>query len=271
MTKSMAQSTKKSRNISDAVREICLSFPEVEEKGSRGSASFEVRGKKFAYYVVNHHGDGRVALQTRAPMGDQQNFVDLNSDVYFVPPYIGPKGWLGIELNKGLRWNEVAERAREAYCVVAPKALHADIGETVKIKGKVTNLKPEEIDPFKSKRAKEVLKKIDKICMALPEVVQADQFGSPVWKAGKKTFVWAHTGPGKNGKRHMGLQFWVGAHEQSLLTEDPRFTIPAYTGHNGWIHLDVEDKANWDEIEGLALTSYRHFALKRMLAAIGEF
>lgn len=156
-----------------------------------------MRGKKFAYYVINHHGDGKVALQTRAPMGDQQHFVEFNPEVYFVPPYIGPKGWLGVELNKGLRWNEIAERVREAYSVVAPKPLVAEIGETVKIKGKVTNLKPEEIDPFKSRRAKEVLKKIDKMCMDLPEVVRASQFGSPVWKGGKKTFVCAHTSTGK--------------------------------------------------------------------------
>lgn len=68
----------------------------------------------------------------------------------------------------------------------------------------------------------------------------------------------------------MGLQFWVGPDEQGLLTVDPRFTIPAYSGPNGWIHLDVEENANWDEIEALMLKSYRHFALKRMLTALED-
>lgn len=260
-----APQTKSQRNITQAVQDVCLSFPETATNLSRGSASFEVDGKKFAYYTINHHGDDRVALQLRAPQGDQQHFVELNPDVYFVPPYIGPKGWLGVELNKGLKWSEIAARVREAYSEVAPARLSKDIGETIAIKGKVANLKPEEINPFKGKRAKEVLKKTDKLCMALPEVSTAEQFGSPVWKAGKKTFVWAHTRDGR-----IGLQFWVGPDEQSLLTEDPRFTIPAYSGPNGWIHLDVEDQANWDEIERLMLWSYRHFAIKRMLKALEE-
>jgi hypothetical protein len=256
----------KNQTISEAVRDVCLSFPEAEEKASRGSASFEVRGKKFAYYVINHHGDGKVALQLRAPLGDQQHFVELNPKVYFVPPYIGPKGWLGVELNQGLKWSEIAERTREAYTAVAPPKLTATLGQTIKIRGAVANLKPEDIDPFKRQRAKEVLRKIDKICMALPEVSPASQFGSPVWKAGKKTFVWAHT-----THHRMGLQFWVGGDDQQLLIDDPRYSIPAYTGPNGWINLDVEDTANWGEIERLARSSYRHFALKRMLVAIGEF
>ena len=55
-----------------------------------------------------------------------------------------------------------------------------------------------------------------------------------------------------------------------MLTFDPRYAIPAYTGHNGWILLDVQDTVHWDEVGELVGTSYRHFALKRMLKALGE-
>jgi len=52
---------------SDAVRELCLAFPEAEEKPSRGSPNFRVRGKTFAIYTINHHGDGCIALVLNAP------------------------------------------------------------------------------------------------------------------------------------------------------------------------------------------------------------
>lgn len=253
-------------NISDAVRNVCLSFPGVEEVPSRGSPDFRVGGKTFATYVINHHGDGHVALWLRAPSGDQQTYVELDSENYFVPPYVGPKGWLGVELNKSLTWSSIAERVREAWIEVAPPSLASKIGKTISIKGTVKNLTAEEVDPFESKRAKQVLAKLGKICDALPESTRASQFGSPVWKAGKKTFVVAH----HNAKGKLGLQFWVGADMQHMMTDDPRFTIPAYTGHNGWINLDIEESANWAEIKSLTVASYRHFALKRMLKALED-
>jgi hypothetical protein len=62
------------RDINGAVREVCLSFPEAEEFLSHGSPNFRVRGKTFATYVVNHHGDGRVALWICSPAGAQESY-----------------------------------------------------------------------------------------------------------------------------------------------------------------------------------------------------
>jgi hypothetical protein len=64
------------------------------------------------------------------------------------------------------------------------------------------------------------------------------------------------------------LYFWVGVAAQGLMTADERFEIPAYMGHQGWIALDVTDHCDWKEVRGLALASYRHFALQRMLKAL---
>jgi hypothetical protein len=63
---------------------------------------------------------------------------------------------------------------------------------------------------------------------------------------------------------------WVGCERQAKLTKDPRYTISHYTGHNGWIDLDVEQRQDWEEIKGLVLESYRHFAIKRMLRSLHE-
>jgi predicted DNA-binding protein (MmcQ/YjbR family) len=102
-----------------------------------------------------------------------------------------------------------------------------------------------------------------KICLALPETSEGLQFGQPVWRAGKKVFAQAYC-----YEERWRVAFWVGVHAQLLMTDDPRYTIPPYMGHNGWISLDVAKKHNERELQPLALESYRHFALKKMLAQL---
>ena len=252
-----------SKDISQAVREVLLSFPETEESISHGSPVFKVRGKTFATYNINHHGDGRVALALDSPQGAQQLYTDMEPEYYFVPPYTGPRGWLGIELDKGLSWSTVAKRVREAYEKAAPRTLSEALGETIEITPPDRDFRPEEIDPFQGQRAKTVLSELDPLCERLPETEPGTQFGRPVWKAGKKTFVSTHYHTGR-----LHLSFRVGPEQQSMLTLDERYHIPAYTGNNGWIDLDVEEHADWQEIEHLLMQSYRHFALKRMLKAL---
>jgi len=243
------------------VREICLSFPEAEEVVSHGFPDFRVRGKTFASYVVNHHGDGRVSLWLNAPSGAQDHYSKSESKHFFVPPYVGPRGWLGVHLNKGLSWERVASLVRQAYEKVAPPVLSKSIGETIRIQLPVAALSAQEIDPFKSQRGKAVLAGVRKLVAKWPEVVEDRQFGSPVWRAGKKTFLWVHA----DRNRRLQIYFWVGVGAQGLMTADKRFEIPAYLGHQGWIALDVTKSCDWSHVRGLALGSYRHFALARML------
>jgi hypothetical protein len=68
-------------------RRICLTLPEVEEKEAWGSPTFRVRGKMFAMYLDNHHGDGRVALWLKAEPGVQRMLVDAEPEKFFIPPY----------------------------------------------------------------------------------------------------------------------------------------------------------------------------------------
>jgi predicted DNA-binding protein (MmcQ/YjbR family) len=253
------------RNVAQAVREICLSFPEAQEVVSHGFPDFRVRGKTFASYVVNHHGDGRVSLWLNAPTGAQDHYSKSEPRHFFVPPYVGPRGWLGVHLNKGLSWQRVASLVRQAYEKVAPPALSKSIGETIRIKLPVAPLSAQEIDPFKSQRGKAVLAGVRKLVAKWPEVVEDRQFGSPVWRAGKKTFLWVHA----DRSRRLQIYFWVGVGAQGLMTADKRFEIPAYLGHQGWIALDVTKSCDWSHVRGLALGSYRHFALARMLKKFG--
>lgn len=251
------------RTISDAVRELCLALPEAEEKPSRGSPDFRVGGKTFATYVINHHGDGHVALWLNAPDGAQAFYTENEPEHYFVPPYVGPRGWLGVHLDRGLRWTTIADRVREAYEKLAPESLKARLAETPAVEPPSEPLPLEEFDPMARPRAEEVLGTLRDICLALPETTEGTRFGDPIFRAGKKGFALAHSRRGR-----IRLQFWVGADRQDSLCFDERYRIPPYIGHQGWIELDAEDFAHRDEIAALAVDSYRHYALKRMLKAL---
>ncbi len=253
------------RDIVQAVREACLWLPEAEEFISHGAPNFRVRGKTFATYAVNHHGDGRVALWLNAPAGAQEHHVHADPGHFFIPPYVGPRGWLGVVLDRGIDWRRVAGLVREAYEKVAPNGLRARTGKTPTIKPPAKALSASQIDPFKSARAAAVLSKLRKVCLNYAETSEGSQFGHPVWMAGKKTFAIARYA----GKR-LTLCFWVGVEQQGMLTADPRYEVPPYFGHNGWIALDVTKQCDWGEVQGLALQSYRHFALKRMLQTLKQ-
>ncbi|MET0661345.1 MAG: MmcQ/YjbR family DNA-binding protein [Steroidobacteraceae bacterium] len=248
------------RNITAVVRELCLSFPEAEEVAAHGMSNFRVRGKIFAVYALNHHGDGRIALWLNAPAGAQSAHLRGAPRHFFVPPYVGPRGWLGVVLDRGLAWQRIAELVREAYEKVAPARLSVQIGKLRRIRPPSVPLRPETIDPFASKRGLAVLKAMRGICLTLPETSEARQFGHPVWRVGKKVFARAIS-----RERGIGIAFWVGRAQQGLFTADPLFSVPPYIGHNGWIELDVAKSADWKVVRSLIVQSYRHYASKRML------
>ncbi|MDX6728287.1 MAG: hypothetical protein QOK49_3092 [Baekduia sp.] len=108
----------------ERVRALCLALPEVVERPSHGAPTWFVRGKKtFVMYHDDHHGDGRLALWCAAPEGMQEALVGGEPEHYFRPPYVGHRGWVGVQLDRGLSWNEIAGAIEDAYAVVAPKTL----------------------------------------------------------------------------------------------------------------------------------------------------
>jgi hypothetical protein len=108
----------------ERVRALCLSLPETTERLSHGQPTFFIRDKKtFVMYLDNHHDDGRLALWCAAPEGMQRALVDGAPEHYFVPPYVGHRGWVGVRLDRDLDWNEIAGAIEEAYLTVAPRRL----------------------------------------------------------------------------------------------------------------------------------------------------
>jgi len=106
------------------IREICLGLPETSERLSHGAPTFFVRGKRaFTMVLSNHHGDGRFAIWCAAPDGMQTLLVEAEPERFFVPPYVGHRGWLGVRLDRGLDWGELAGIVEDAYAEVAPPKL----------------------------------------------------------------------------------------------------------------------------------------------------
>ena len=102
--------------VIERIRTICLGLPETSERPSHGAPTFFVREKRaFLMVMDNHHGDGRFAIWCAAPEGMQKMLVDADPDKFFVPPYVGHRGWLGVRLDRGLDWEELAGIAEDAY------------------------------------------------------------------------------------------------------------------------------------------------------------
>ena len=106
------------------IREICLGLPETSERLSHGAPTFFVRGKRaFVMVLSDHHGDGRFAVWCAAPDGMQKLLVEADPERFFVPPYVGHRGWLGFRLDRRLDWDELAGTVEDAYAEVAPPRL----------------------------------------------------------------------------------------------------------------------------------------------------
>ena len=108
----------------DRLRAICLALPGAAEKEAWGDPTFRVRDKIFA---MEKRGDGRISLWCKAPPGSQMVLVGADPERFFVPPYVGHKGWVGVRLDRGPDWKEVALLVRRSYRLIAPKSLAAMI------------------------------------------------------------------------------------------------------------------------------------------------
>ena len=104
----------------ERVRRICMAMPEVTEKLSHGEPTFFVRKKVFAMLSNNHHNDGHIAVWIPAPPGLQEALIDTSPETYYRPPYVGVRGWVGIELGR-IDDEKLAEHLTDARRMIAQK------------------------------------------------------------------------------------------------------------------------------------------------------
>jgi predicted DNA-binding protein (MmcQ/YjbR family) len=105
---------------------ICLALPEATREVMGRHAGFRVRKKMFAYFLNDHHRDGIVCVCAKVLPGDNTALISAQPARFYMPAYIGPKGWVALRLDRGaVDWKEVAELVKTSYRLVAPKSLAA--------------------------------------------------------------------------------------------------------------------------------------------------
>ena len=110
--------------ILETLSEICLSMPEAERRDMDGHADFRVRGKVFAYFLNNHHGDGIISVCCKSALGENIDRASREPKRFYLPPYIGPRGWFGLRLDgEAIDWSEVRNLVDLSYRLAAPKRL----------------------------------------------------------------------------------------------------------------------------------------------------
>jgi phosphoribosylglycinamide formyltransferase-1 len=113
--------------LRDRLTQICLALPEAAfETGGHGSehAIYRVRKRTFAYYMKNHHGDGKICVAAKVAPGDNNALVAAQPDRFYLPSYIASRGWVALRLDIGkIDWSEVKELVTGSYRLVAPKRL----------------------------------------------------------------------------------------------------------------------------------------------------
>jgi predicted DNA-binding protein (MmcQ/YjbR family) len=105
---------------SDRLRSLCLGFPEAVERVTWDEPTYRVRDKIFAY---ERDHEGRVAVVCKAPQGQQAVLLRDRPDRYYLPPYVGAKGWVGAWLDDGADWDAITALVRNSYVLVAPRGL----------------------------------------------------------------------------------------------------------------------------------------------------
>jgi len=119
--KQLSQSTQRRERLT----EICRRLPEITyETVGDGHIAFRIRKKIFGYYMFDHHGDGIIGFCCKSSLSEQRRMIREDSESFFVPAYVGPRGWIGIRLDLDeVDWDTVGELARQAYQAIAPRKL----------------------------------------------------------------------------------------------------------------------------------------------------
>jgi len=224
------------------VREICFAFPGTAEKLSHGAPAFFIRGKMFASFADDHHGDGRVALWCKSTKSEQQRRVEAAPERFFVPPYVGVSGWVGVRVDgSNTDWDEVAIVVEEAWVSAAPASAAND---PIKPPPRAKPLA--KTDPSVAKAA---LDRLVAICDALAESTCERSKRHATFRVRKKPYAYLLDNHDRDGVVAASWKATM-ADQASLLASDPtRFYAPPYIGPRGWtaLRLDV-GRVDWEEL-----------------------
>lgn len=121
----------KTRERLEKAAGICLALAGTTRTDMGDHSSFRIGGKIFAYLLNNHHGDGILSVCCKALPGDNQRLIESNPRKFYIPAYIGPRGWVGLRLDlRTIDWSEVKELVRGSYLLVAPKSRQNQVSDS---------------------------------------------------------------------------------------------------------------------------------------------
>jgi hypothetical protein len=244
----------------ERVNAAALALPGAEAKLSHGSPWFHVRGKMFLAFLDDHHGDGRLAVWCKSTLAEQRRLVAEDSARFFVPPYVGVKGWVGVRLDHPKTdWIELAILIEEGWRAVAPKK--------AKEGGLAAKGKPLRLPRTDPKAAREALDRLTTICAALPGADYERTGGHAAFRVGKKTFAYFLDNHHGDEKIAVSLKAAKGE-SAALVKRDPkRFYLPEYLGAKGWVAIRLDlGRVDWKDVAARLAASHAAVAPKRLLA-----
>jgi hypothetical protein len=248
----------------ERVRDICLGFPAAEEKLSHGSPAFHVRGKMFLTFVDDHHGDGRIAVWCKSTLDEQKRLVASDPARFYVPPYVGVSGWVGVRVDgPSPDWIDLSILVEEAWrSIVPPRIARGEVPAPSR---------PRPPPPVRVTTDEQVarvgLEKLTAICLALPEAERELEGRHATFRVRKKVFAYFldnHHGDGvvaacvKGDKR---------ANAKLVASDPKRFFSPAYIGPRGYLGVRLDARRiDWDDLGERVAASYASTAPKSLTA-----
>jgi hypothetical protein len=237
------------------VRQICFGFAGTEEKLSHGSPWFHVRGKMFVAFVNDHHGDGRLAVWCKATPDEQRRLVREAPERYFVPPYVGVKGWVGVRLDHPeTDLIELAIIEENGWLSVAPKSFAG--------RAPSPPPPPPEYPKTDPEVAAAALARLTSICDTFPESVTERTTSHATYRVRNKVYAYFVDNHYADGK----IAVCFKADSALVATDPARFYLPPYIGSRGYVGLRLDTRrVDWKKVLDLVEASYRATAPKRLL------
>jgi hypothetical protein len=247
------------------LRALCFGFPAVEEKASHGSPSFFVRGKQFASFTMGY-GRGPSAW-VKCDLESQAQIVGEEPERYFVPPYVGVKGWVGVVLGTETDWEKLGVLLEGGWDAVAPKtARDAPVLPPPKSSPKLMTTDKRLVEA--------VISKIETMCRTLvsePGELEVERHNAgATMRAFGKPLCYVNDNHHNDGIVSVSVRCPLEEAE-ALAAKEARYYVPPYIGKRGWLAVRVDlvplGSVDWAELGGYLAAGVVAIAPKRAVGA----
>ncbi|MBL8604139.1 MAG: MmcQ/YjbR family DNA-binding protein [Myxococcales bacterium] len=235
----------------DTLRAVCFAFAQVEEKLSHGAPFFHVGGKGFAIFARDPDQPGRFAVWCKATPAQQRDCLRRDPGLFFVPPYVGVKGWVGVRFeHPRFEAEALSILLEEAWVSVAPKR-----ALTAKPSPPPAQVQYPSTDPELVKRVK---LQIESVIEDWPEVsVDEAEYGQTTWRVGARPFLYLQDNVHRDG----AVAVCVRADNDevaALVAARPKvYFVPKYMARRGWLGVRVDGpRPGWRALGERIAASY---------------